>query len=324
MGTVWLYRQYYGEKAIHFYIEGQTMGTTYHIKYIDQESRKLKEDIDELLKTFNQSMSTYIPTSEISRFNKGGNLSYELPYFYPVLEKSAEVYKVTDGAFDPTVMPLVQAWGFGPARRDSLATQKVDSLLDVVGFDYIEYNEQSVKAAKPNVQLDFSAIAKGYGADVVADYLKGLGITNYMVEIGGEVVCKGVNENKQPWRIGIDNPLYNEKGGERASAIVALDDKAIATSGNYRNFYIKDGKKYAHTIDPRTGYPVRHSLLSASVFAKDCMTADAYATSFMVLGVDTAIKIADENPEIEVLLIYADGDSLSVHISEGIKPFITL
>ncbi|MEH0158350.1 FAD:protein FMN transferase [Limibacter armeniacum] len=319
MGAVWLYRQNSEpEKTTHFLIEGQTMGTIYHIKYIDLEGRMLKDEVDSLLVVFNQSLSTYIKDSEISRFNDNDSLVYESQFFYPILKSSYEIYENTNGAFEPTVLPLVKAWGFGPGKRQELNEEKVDSLMSYIGMDKVQFDDHQVKKTEKGVQLDFSALAKGYGVDVVAQLLDKKGIKDYMVEIGGEVVCRGVNEKGDVWAIGIDNPKYQEEGGKAASAIVKLKDKALATSGNYRNFYIKDGKKYAHTLDPRTGYPVQHSLLSASVFAPDCMTADAYATAFMVLGKDSAMQILSSHSELEGLLIYDEDGELKVFSTDGV------
>ncbi|SDK69893.1 thiamine biosynthesis lipoprotein [Catalinimonas alkaloidigena] len=287
-------------------LAGNTMGTTYHIRYQDAQGRNLQEGVDSLLVAFNQSLSTYIPTSEISEFNDSHALRYRSPYFFPVLQKSKEVFELTDGAFDPTVMPLVKAWGFGPGEREYPDSARVDSLRSLVGFTQIEFDNTSVRKAKEEVMLDFSAIAKGYGVDVVGEYLEERGIQDYMVEIGGEVRCRGENAEGQSWRIGIKNPEYKTQSDERPTAILNLQDRSMATSGNYENYYIKDGRRYAHTIDPKTGYPVEHTLLSASVVATDCMTADAFATAFMVLGKDKAIQLAQRMEDLEVLLIYSD------------------
>lgn len=320
LGATWLYRQ--GQDAptdsSFLAIQGQTMGTSYAIKYEDEQQRNLKPGVDSLLEQFNQSVNHYLPDSEISRFNRSDSLQFALPYFYPVLRRSEEVYQATDGAFDPTVAPLVNAWGFGPeggALPDSLG---VDSLLRLVGFNKISFDQEHVVKKQPNVQLNFSAVAKGYGVDVVANYLRRKGINNMMVEIGGEVVARGVNPQGEAWRIGIDNP---EQPGQMDVA-VGLVNQAMATSGNYMNYYEQDGQKYAHTIDPRTGYPVQHSVLSASVIAADCMTADAYATAFMVLELEETQKILAQNPTLEAYLIYDDQGTLKTFVTPGIESSI--
>ncbi len=316
LGATWLYRR--GQEASinpsFLVIQGPTMGTAYSIKYEDEQQRDMKPGVDSLLEQFNQSVNHYLPDSEISRFNHADSLQFSLPYFYPVLQRSAEVWSTTHGAFDPTVAPLVNAWGFGPeggALPDSLG---VDSLLRLVGFDKIRFDRQHVIKQQPNVQLNFSAVAKGYGVDVVADYLQQRGINNMMVEIGGEVVARGVNPQGEAWRIGIDNP----KQPGKMDMAVALVNQAMATSGNYMNYYEQDGQKYAHTIDPRTGYPVQHSVLSASVFAADCMTADAYATAFMVLELEETQAILAQNPTLNAYLIYDDQGTLKTFVTAGI------
>ena len=306
MLVVYQYRE--SAKAEKFIeIEGNTMGTTYHIKYIDDKKTNYKDDVDALLIDFNNALSTYIPESEISRFNKGNVIEFTSPYFFPVLEKSKEVYEMSNGAFDPTVMPLVNAWGFGFKNKENVDSTDIDSLLYLIGFEHIAYDETSLKKDTQDVMLDFSAIAKGYGVDVVGEFLEQKGVSNYMVEIGGEVRCRGKNNKNSIWLIGIDNPKYSEDG-KSLQATVKLENLSLATSGNYRNFYVKDGVKYAHTINPKTGFPVSHSLLSASVFAEDCMTADAYATAFMVAGKDKAIEMSEKSGLL-TYLIYSDAES---------------
>jgi thiamine biosynthesis lipoprotein len=303
-------------------VQGETMGTTYTIKYIDPQNRNLKKEIDSILIAFNQSLSTYIPDSEISIFNsKADSIQFQSPFFYPVLKRSKEIFERSEGAFDPTVMPLVKAWGFGPNRKDQIEKPKIDSLLLLIGFENLEFDEKKVKKLKKNVQIDFNAIAQGYGVDVIGDFLEENKISNYMIEIGGEVLCKGKNEDGKLWSIGIENPQFEEKGGQQVQAIIQLDNQALATSGNYRKFYLKDGKKYAHTINPKTGYPVQHSLLSATVVASDAISADAYATSMMVLGKDKAIALAKKEG-LEIFLVYDDNGQIKTYTSEKIKKVI--
>ncbi len=306
------------------HITGQTMGTIiYNVKYIG-EKNNLKTEIDQILKAFNQSLSTYIPTSEISRLNSNGNLQYESRYFFPVLEASKEVFKITDGAYDPSVGSLVKAWGFGPNKEiPELDSTIVDSLRALSGFENVTFNKDSVSLA-PNFQLDFSAIAKGYAVDLVAELLQNSGFNNYLVEIGGEVRCNGENEKGETWSLGVENPLVSINE-QQILAIVRLRNQALATSGNYRNYYEKDGKTYAHIIDPRTGYNARHNLLSASVFANSCMLADAYATAFMVLGLDNSMKIVKDQKDLDAILVYQTQDGvLKSYVSDGIKPFVEL
>lgn len=306
------------------HIMGQTMGTiVYNVKYVDQRVEGLEKAISDELVAFNQSLSTYIPTSEISRLNASGNFAFESDFFLPVLKKSQEVYSNSGGTFDPSIGPLVQAWGFGPDRElPKMDSAKVDSLMTTIGFDQIEFDDASISMPS-NFQIDFSAIAKGYAVDVVSELLEANGITDYLVEIGGEVRCRGENDVNKPWSLGIEDPTVSGIQQE-AMAIVRLKNKSLATSGNYRNYYEKDGKIVAHIIDPRTGYAARHNLLSASVFAADCMTADAYATAFMVLGQEQSMELIFAY-DIDALLIYQnENGKIESFVSEGIRPFLEM
>ncbi|MEQ8519471.1 MAG: FAD:protein FMN transferase [Cytophagales bacterium] len=302
-------------------IEGNTMGTTYHIKYIDYKKINYKSEIDDLLVDFNQSLSTYISDSEISQFNQSDSIIFKSEFFLPVLIKAKEVYEFSNGSFDPTVMPLVNAWGFGFKNSENIDSTDIDSLMQFVGFEHIMYNEKSIKKDTSGVMLDFSAIAKGYAVDLIGEYLEERGIKNYMVEIGGEVRCRGKNNKNSIWLIGIDNPKYNEDG-KSLKATVKLENLSLATSGNYRNFYVKEGVKYAHTINPITGYPVDHTLLSASVFSEDCMTADAYATAFMVMGTEETMELS-QKLGLMIYLVYSDenGETVS-YMSDGLRKMI--
>ena len=304
-------------------LSGKTMGTTYNITYLDEENRDLQSSIDSLLVVFNQSLSTYIPDSELSKFNQGDTLDFNLPYLLPVLKESQTVYDNTNGAFDPTVGPLVNIWGFGPSGPELKDSVDIRNLLTTVGFNKIEFDQKQLRKKVPGIYLDFSAIAKGYGSDVVGEFLIKKGISNYLVEIGGELVAKGVNEKGELWKVGVNRPVESANAADLIS-IIALQDRGMATSGNYRNFYVRDSVKISHTIDPATGYPVNHTLLSATVLADNCMTADAYATAMMVLGKDKAMALDSALNEIEVFLIYDDGmGGFKTFASESLKPFLS-
>lgn len=262
-------------------------------------------------------MSTYIPTSLISQFNQRDSMrQLEVDeHFANVYNLSRDVYFATAGSFNPTVMPLVNLFGFGFEKMGEVDSMKVDSLKNYLAFDSVILltigtenvgKKYIVFKQIANVQLDFSAVAKGYGVDVVGLLLEGKGVKNYMVEIGGEVRVRGINKSNELWRIGIDKPREDLGGGHEFEAIAQLDNESMATSGNYRNFKEKDGVKYVHTINPKTGWPEVNNTLSVSVIAKDCATADAYATAFMVMGVDSAFKVAAGNPELEAYFIYSD------------------
>ena len=323
MGLVWWIRE--GSKAESEWqkvsLSGTTMGTTYSVKYLMKQPQDFQSSIDSLLKDFNQCLSTYIPDSEISQFNKGVLHKFQRPYFYEMLTQSKTIHQQTEGAFDPTVMPLVSAWGFGAEAMDLPSAEQVEGMLAAVGFEHVFFDEFAVCKVHQEAQLDFSAIAKGYAVDLVMQYLQQQNLENIFVEIGGEISAVGVNELGKPWAIYIEKP---EEQGREIQALVTLDNIAVATSGNYRNFYIKDGKKYAHTISPQTGYPVQHSLLSVSVFAKSCAKADAYATAFMVLGLEKALQITQADQELEAYFIYQQEDGqLASSATNGLQNAIT-
>lgn len=328
VGVVYVYRNYIAapdtkegtveQTKIKF--EGRTMGTNYLIAYIDQQNRMLQPQIDSVLVDYNNSLSTYIPSSDISRFNRQDSVIFTYPYFYPVMKRAQEIYDVTQGAFNPTVLPLVEAWGFGrPNKKSETPELLVDSLLQLIDMESLHLDEKGLRKSKENVSLDFSAIAKGNGIDVVARYLESQGVHNYMVLIGGEANCKGGNEHGKGWMIGVDNPETDKASKEPSVGYFWLNNRSIATSGNYRKFYMKDGKRFAHTINPQTGYPVEHNLLSATVFAHDCTTADAYATAFMVLGLEEAQKILDADSSLDAFLVYDDQGVTKTYLTDRAK-----
>ncbi|OEK05823.1 FAD:protein FMN transferase [Roseivirga misakiensis] len=315
--VVWKYREGQPKEV---YVKGITMGTIgYNIKYLDAKNRSFKKEIDSLLRDFNQSLSTYIPDSEISTFNQTGEVSFNSPYFYQVLEASRQVFKASEGAFDPTIGLLIDAWGFGDGKTLILDSAKVDSLKSLVGFEKIAFDQNGAKKMIPEVKLNFSAIAKGQAIDVVADWLASVGINNYMVEIGGEVRAKGRNLEGTIWKIGIEVPDETRRGN--LFDAIYLDDKGLAASGNYRNFRVLDnGEKVAHTINPVTGFPKMQTLLSAIVLAPSCMLADGYATACMVLGLEESISLIESDPSLEAYFIYADeNEDLVTYVSPGLK-----
>lgn len=279
---------------------GSIFGTVYNIKY--EHTADLHEDILKALDSVDMTFSLFKEQSELSRFNRGEQIAFT-PQFIGLTNLSLQVAQETEGAFDPTVAPLINAWGFGFKKGQLPTSKEVDSLRTLVGYQKISVDKNKVKIEQSNVQLDFGAIAKGYAVDCVAKVLSDAGVLNYMVEIGGEIVTHGRKPNGEEWRIGVAKPIDR---GEEVQAVIALTDCAMATSGNYRNFYIKNGRKYAHTVDPRTGYPVEHTLLSATVIAPSCAEADAYATAFMVMGKEKAENILAKNKRLKAYFIYTD------------------
>lgn len=293
-------------KSTYIKFGGFTQGTTYNITYESNDNINYQDQVEYLLAEFDSSLSTYNELSVISKINYNeSNLTDE--YIRNVFAKANDVYINTKGSFDITVAPLVNAWGFGFKNKEEITNAKIDSILEFVGFQNIRVKDSVIIKDDPRIMIDVNAIAQGYSVDVVADFLEEQGIANYLVEIGGEVKTRGVNKKGKVWKIGIDKPIDNNMvPGENLQAIVSLSNKSLATSGNYRKFYERDGVKYSHTINPRTGYPVTHSLLSATVIANDCITADAYATAFMVIGLEKAFDLATKLPDLEAYFIYSD------------------
>lgn len=325
----------------YFAVQGETMGTYYQIRYSGEEKVSLKREIDSLLEVVNLEVSTYIPHSTISRFNQTAE-AFDLSYnpitrtdssiysnehFKTNLERSKAIYDQMEGYYDPTVMPLVNYWGFGYTEKRKVTqvdSVKIDSLRGLVGFDKISWNQQTnlLEKEQPNMQLDFSSCAKGYGVDEVAKLLANKGIADYMVEIGGEVVVKGKNPKGKDWSIAVSLPKEGA-GLQEFQTILSLKNIAVATSGNYRIFYEVEGEKFAHIISPLTGFTEKSNLLSVSVFAKDCITADAYATAFMVMGLDRAMAFASQQTDLEAYFIISTPDgSMTVSYTEGIPEYL--
>ncbi|MCO6500812.1 MAG: FAD:protein FMN transferase [Vicingus serpentipes] len=286
-------------------VEGLAQGTSYHVTYITDTGVNYQRAIDSLLIEIDNSLSTYQPRSVISRFNQADSIQEIDPLFKDVFMMAKEVYQLTNGAFDPTIAPVVNAWGFGFKNSNQTDSLTIDSLMQFVNFNSVSIADNIAVKRNSGVMLDFNAIAQGYSVDVLANFLKNNGIRDFLVEVGGEVVASGKNINDTLWRVGIDRPIENLKERE-LEAIIHLKNIALATSGNYRKFYEKDGMKYAHTINPKTGYPVQHSLLSVTVLAEHCAMADAYATAFMVMGLDKTKEFLLVNEKIHALLIYED------------------
>ena len=302
--------------------EGPVFGTTYHIKY--QYGKDVQKEIDSILHQFNHSLSAYQPTSIISRVNNNDSTVTPDLFFVTAFKEALVVAEATQGAFDPTVAPLVNAWGFGFKKMKEVTPQKIDSLKKLVGYKRVRLINNQVIKDDPRITLDLASLSDGYASDVIADLLEQKGITNYMVEIGGEVMLKGVNAEGKPWSIGIDKPIDNPNPTTSdLEAKVSMTNGAISTSGNYRNFYYKDGKKYAHTIDPKTGYPVQHNLLSATIVAPTCIEADAYSTACMVIGLKESLKLIKTHPQLKGYFIYSDDKgNMLVLYSDGFEKLL--
>ena len=316
-------------------ISGQTMGTTYHVTCQTSNPSTLKADINTLLKEVNQGVNHYDKSATISLLNQAttelllDTTQSDAKHFYINLETAKAIFESTDGALDPTIMPLVNYWGFGYTEKRAITkvdSIKVKQLVELVDFENVQIQPKEeqlyVTKKNPSVQLDFSSLAKGYGVDEVGRLLERKGIQNYLVDIGGEVRAKGVNNRGLSWRLGINTPS-TEAALTAYETVISIENQSMATSGNYRNFHEVDGVKYAHTINPTTGYPERNTLLSATVLSKECMVADGYATAFMTMGLDRAYEIAAKSPALEAYFLYAKGDgTIGEKYTTGIKDLI--
>ncbi len=291
-------------------LAGYVIGTTYHIKYLSEDGKNYQQQIDSIYDVIVKSMSTYDPSSDISKINKGDTTIIVDHMFIDVYKTSEKIWKETDGIFDPTIGIMVNAWGFGPTGQlNNLDKVKVNELMKTVGFDKTRILPSGIfQKDYLGTQIDFNAIAKGYTLDRVAVFFNQNGINNYLIEIGGEIVAKGIKIDGSKWRIGIDDP--NQSEDRPLTAIVDITDKAMATSGNYRRFRIDSltGEKYVHTINTKTGFTSRSNILSASVMAENCALADGYATTFMAMGLENTKIFLDKHPELEAYLIYTDED----------------
>jgi len=299
------------KKETYFKISGYAQGTTYSVIYGTINDIDLSDSIENILKSFDQTFSSYIPNSIISRINRNDPLVTTNEMFDYVFNLSKEINEKTKGAFDITVAPLVNAWGFGWKNKITPDQKVIDSLLQIIGMEKVDLKNGRIIKQDERIQIDVNAIAQGYSVDVIADFLNNLGIKNYLIEVGGEMRGKGTKQNGNFWRIGVERPTEdNDIDNRPVQTIMELNNTSLATSGNYRKFYEKDGVKFVHTIDPATGYTVQSTLLSASVISKECARADALATGFMVLGLEKSIEIVNNMKDIEAYFIYSDSSGV--------------
>ena len=309
-------------KLSYYRNEGKVFGTYYNIRY--EATDDLQPAIQAALEAFDRSLSMFNPYSVLSAINANRDTTTDAA-FEQMWAEAERVYTLSNGAFDITVAPLVKAFGFGRKsdQYSAISSQTIDSLREFVGFEKVNLIDHRVVKSDPRVQIDGGAVAKGQACDMIAAVLRDKGCTNYLVDIGGEIVAHGVNDKGQAWHIGITKPNLNNEGAqEDLQEILAVSDICMATSGNYRNYYYADGERRSHTIDPRTGYPVQHSLLSATVVSSTCMRADALATACMVLGTDEAIEMIDRAEDAACYFIVAQNDSLITLTSQKWEEFI--
>ncbi|RLD85331.1 MAG: FAD:protein FMN transferase [Bacteroidetes bacterium] len=292
------------QKAMH--LRGTAQGTYFSILYYDRQQRNLKPEIDSLLDAFDQSVSLWVPQSILSRINNNDTSVVADKWFTENFNYSQQVARATQGAFDCTVEPLVDVWGFGFDNPSKVDSASIDSIMQFVNYKKVKLVNNKIIKDDPRLKIDFNAIAQGYSDDVVAEFLEKKGIHNFLIDIGGEVKARGEKPDGTLWKVGIEKPAINKEDDRVLKAIIGLKNKSVATSGNYRKYYEKNGIRYSHTIDPKTGFPVKHSLLSVSVITDNTALADAYATSFMVMGFEKARDFVEHDSTLEAFFIYSD------------------
>lgn len=317
IGTIIILSQSKPAKPEYRSAQGLVFGTRYNITYL--YNADLKPEIEHTMALVDCALSMFNDESTISAVNRSESIQVTDTMFLKVYRRAMEISDWTNGAFDITVAPAVNAWGFGFKHAENIKDATIDSLRSIIGYTKIHEQDGFITKDDPRIMLDCSAIAKGFGSDMVAAMLRSKGISDYMIEIGGEIVLSGHNPKGKNWNIGISKPVDDSLSvNNELQTIISITDIAMATSGNYRNFYVKDGRKYAHTIDPHTCMPVSHTLLSATVFAADCATADALATSMMVMGLDSAQALCARHPEIKAYFIYQGDDGSLCQVSENL------
>lgn len=304
-------------------LSGEAQGTYYSIIYYDLQQRDFKFEIDSLLDAFDESVSLWVPESILSKVNNNSENVILDEYFINNFNLSKKVASETDGAFDFTIGPLVKAWGFGYDNHKHVDSTIIDSLLKIIGYNKVDIINSRIVKENRNTTFDFNAIAQGYSVDIIGSFFDSMLIDNYLIDIGGEVIARGQKPNNAPWKVGIEKPAKDPHNQRDLSAIIELKNLSVATSGNYRKFFVKDGVKYSHTINPKTGYPASNNLLSVSIITNNTALADAYATACMVMGLEKSILFIEQRSELEAFFIYSDenGD-YDVYATDGFSSLI--
>lgn len=297
---------------------GEAQGTYYSIIYFDDFDRNLKVQVDSILDAFDQSVSVYKPQSIVSKVNKNEEAVLD-DWFLNNFNEAIRIAELTDGAMDITIGPLANAWGFGTFDQpDKIDPLLIDSLKQLVDFRAVHVQGGRLIKDDPRIQLNFNAIAQGNSVDVLGDYFLSLGIRDFLIDVGGELLANGEKPKGEKWIVGVEKPSESAEAERELQETFALKNKALATSGNYRKYYEIDGERYAHSLDPKTGYPVQHSLLSVSVLARTCTEADAFATAFMVMGREKALAFIAQHPEIQAYFISFDKENgIETQMSDG-------
>lgn len=311
------------KKEIPVKFTGEAQGTYYMIKYYDHDARNFQKEIDSLLVAFDKSVSLWVDNSLISRVNKNDTTVVPDNYFLNNFRLSQQVAIETNGAFDFSIGPLIKAWGFGKKGVDDIDSTHIDSILDFTGFNKIDIIKNKIVKEDPRVQINFNAIAQGYSVDMISDYLRSKNIPSFIVDIGGEVYANGIKPDGTLWKVGIEKPTNNATDERVLNVIIELENKSVATSGNYRKYIEKNGSRYSHIIDPKTGYPAMQNLLSATIVHKNTALADAYATACMVMGLEKAIEFVNSRQDMEAYFIYyTDDKEYATFATDGFEALI--
>lgn len=295
------------EKQYLIKFEGEAQGTYYSITYYDSQNRNLQTEIDSLLDAFNFIASVYEENSILSQINRNEDVEVNND-FIELFNMAQDISIATDGAFDVTIGPLINAWGFGPNKKDTLAISEIENIKNIIGYKKVSIQNNRLIKENPNIILNYNAIAQGFSADIIGRFLETKNIYNYLVDVGGEILAKGHKPSNEEWTVGIEKPAEDKYAKRAIFSKVSITNRAIATSGNYRKYYERDGKKYSHTINPHSGYPIEHNLLSTTVIAENAGKADGYATAFMVMGMEKALEFLKSKPDkkIDAYFIYTD------------------
>ncbi len=312
------------QKNHYYQVEGYAQGSTYNIIYESLSDEDFGVEIDSILKAFDKSLSVYDSSSVISRVNRNDSTVILDDWFKECISVGQKVSAETNGAFDMTVAPLVDAYGFWKNPHLVMDSSRIDSIMQYVGYQKFNLVNNRIVKEVPALEIDVNAIAQGYSVDIISAFLKAHKCANYLVEIGGELRTKGINSTQESWKVGLDKPIDDpDPDNRKLQTIINLSDKSLATSGNYRKYYIMDGVKYAHTINPLTGYPARNRILSASIIAPSCILADAYATACMVMGLEKSLNFVHSHPDLEAFLIYRGKDGKTkVKMTKGFKKIV--
>ncbi|MBW7847650.1 MAG: FAD:protein FMN transferase [Bacteroidales bacterium] len=311
------------DKLERFNLAGEAQGTYFAITYYDAAKRDFRLQVDSILKAVDESVSLWVEKSLISRINNGDSGVIVDRIFRDNFNKSLQVSLLTDGYFDFTIGPLAQAWGFHRKNKLELNDRQIDSLRNLVDFRKVHLRGDTVSMDMPNMRFDFNAIAQGYTTDLIAAFFDRQGIKSYLIDVGGEIFARNTKPKGERWRVGIEKPSENADDKRVIQEIIELENKALATSGSYRKYFEMNGKRYSHAINPKTGRPVDHNLLSVTVMADDAMTADAFATAFLVMGLEKAENVIKTVPGLEAYFIYWTPDHrYGTFATEGLKKCI--